>query len=268
MDVWCLGSGSRGNAIGVRHRDTTILVDAGFGPRSLKARADAVGFPLADVAAVVLTHEHRDHAGGAAKFAVQQGVPVYGTRGTLRALETELATAETIPLNTGSRFSIGCVTLDTCAIPHDAREPIALAVNDPVGSRVAVAYDVGHITDRLVRFLSNASAVVLEANHDVHMLRNGPYPASVRARIAGPRGHLSNATAGALLTRIHHPGLEWAMLAHVSRHCNRRDVALKVVRAVATSIGFRGALLAAKQSQPTTVLPVGRPTQLDLSLGA
>ena len=268
MEVWCLGSGSRGNAFGVRHHDTTILIDAGFGLKGLQARASSVDFPLESLDAIVLTHEHRDHASGAAKLAKTRNIPVYATRGTLRGLDTELANSETVPVDSNSRFGIGTLTLDTCQIPHDAREPVAVAVNDPVGSRVAIAYDTGRVTERLVRFLSESSALVIEANHDNHMLQAGPYPPSVRARIAGPRGHLSNETASDLFTRVHHARLEWAMLAHVSQNCNRRDLALAVVGAAARNVGFRGKLLATQQSAPTPSLPVGKPTQLSLALGA
>ena len=90
MEVWCLGSGSRGNAFGVRHRDTTILIDAGFGPKALNARAEAVDFPLGSLDALVLTHEHGDHASGAAKLAETHDIPVYATRGTLRALQVSI----------------------------------------------------------------------------------------------------------------------------------------------------------------------------------
>ncbi len=268
MEVWCLGSGSRGNAFGVRHRDTTILIDAGFGPKALNARAEAVDFPLGSLDALVLTHEHGDHASGAAKLAETHDIPVYATRGTLRALEAELADLETVSVDTNSRFAVGSITIDTCQIPHDAREPIAVALHDPVGSRVAIVYDTGRVTERLVRFLSDASALVIEANHDNHMLYSGPYPASVRARIAGPRGHLSNEAAGDLFARVCHRRLEWAMLAHVSQNCNRRDLALEAVGKAARNVGFRGKLVVAHQGKPTSPLPVGKPTQFILALGA
>ncbi len=267
MEVWCLGSGSRGNAFGVRHRDTTILIDAGFGPKSLKTRAEAVDFPLASLDALVLTHEHRDHASGAAKLAARHDIPVYATRGTLRALQVELADLETVPVDTNSRFGVGSIMIDTCQIPHDAREPIAVALHDSVGSRVAIVYDTGRVTERLVRFLSDASALVIEANHDNQMLYSGPYPASVRARIAGPRGHLSNEAACDLFTRVCHRRLEWTMLAHVSQNCNRRALALDTVGKAARNVGFRGKLVVAHQGEPTPPMPVGKPTQLNFALG-
>ena len=268
MEVWCLGSGSRGNAFGIRHRDTTILIDAGFGPKALQSRAEAVDFPLASLDALVLTHEHRDHTSGAAKLAERHDIPVYATRGTLRALDAELAGLETVRVDTNGRFAVGSITIDTCQIPHDAREPVAVALNDPVGSRVAIAYDTGRVTERLVRFLSDASALVIEANHDNQMLYSGPYPATVRARIAGPRGHLSNEAAHDLFTRVWHRRLEWTMLAHVSQHCNRRDLALETVGKAAQKVGFCGKLLASHQGEPTAPLPVGKPTQLSFALGA
>jgi phosphoribosyl 1,2-cyclic phosphodiesterase len=268
VQVWSLGSGSRGNAIGVRLGDTTILIDAGFGPRAIAKRADAVGFPIEALDAVVVTHEHRDHAGGVAKLAAKHAIPVYATRGTLRALDAELGKIETIAVTPNCRFSVGTMTIDTCPVPHDAREPIAVAVNDSVGSRVAIAYDLGHVTERVVRFLSGSSAIVIEANHDNHLLYAGPYPPSVRARIAGTRGHLSNEEAGALLQRVHHKGLQWAMLAHVSQNCNTSAIALETVGRAAHKVGFRGELLVTCQSHPMAALSVGKPTQLTFALGA
>ncbi len=268
MRVWCLGSGSSGNAFGFAAGGTVVLVDVGFGMRSLRRRADTVGFPLDAVEGVVLTHEHGDHASGAPAVVESLGCPVYATRGTLNALRSELADCDTRPLESRGAATIGTLQIATCPTPHDANEPVALVVSDPGGAGVGVAYDVGRPTGDLLRFLQGASGLILEANHDDEMLRTGPYPRSVQARIAGPRGHLSNQATRRMFEQLHHTTLAWVLLAHISRRCNRRDLALGALAPAAARMRFKGKLLATRQHRPMGPLSVGRPEQLTLPLTA
>ena len=258
MRVWILGSGSRGNAIGISTGTTSILIDAGFSLRSLRRRAKASGFPLQELAAIVVTHEHNDHAGGVAALAATVRCPVYASRGTLEALRCDLAGATTIALEMERPVRVGSFEIHACRTLHDASEPVALTVQQ-VGreERIGIAYDIGTPTDALRRFLRGMTALIIEANHDADLLRTGPYPASVRSRIAGRYGHLSNQSSGELAAQLAHPKLDTVALVHLSEQCNRPELALTAVREVMGCSGFRGRMLVAPQDRPATPFDVG-----------
>ncbi len=258
MKITILGSGSRGNAIVLQSVSTTIVVDAGFGLKEMERRATDAGLSLASLDAVVLTHEHGDHASGAAALAATAGCPVVATPGTLDALGMPVDDVATAALSHGSPVRAGGFDVSVCRISHDAADPVALAVADPqTGVRVGVAYDVGRITVSLTRFLRSLHGLVVEANHDDHLLRTGPYPPRVRARIAGPTGHLSNRSASDLLAAVCHGELQTIVLAHLSDRCNRPDLARETVRQVLESNGFRGRLVVASQDAPVGPIEVG-----------
>jgi len=251
MRVAVLGSGSRGNAVAIACGATSILIDAGFGARTLARRAASCGIDLSGLAGIILTHEHGDHARGAARLARKVGCPIYGSAGTLAALRDKLDGAGTLELQALQTTAVGELGVTACHTSHDAAEPLALSVADTrTGQHVGIAYDLGRPTAQVRYLLRGAAALVLEANHDDVLLRTGPYPASVRDRIAGPGGHLSNRDAAELLQELYHPGLRVVVLAHLSDRCNREDLALKAVREVLVRRGFQGNLHAARQNEP------------------
>ncbi|MDH3569958.1 MAG: MBL fold metallo-hydrolase [Gemmatimonadota bacterium] len=258
MRITVLGSGSRGNAIALQSTSTTILVDAGFPLKELERRAAGAGLSLTGLDAVVLTHEHGDHATGAAALARAAGCPVVATSGTLRALGLNDADIATCELPHGSAIRRGTLDIAACRTSHDAADPVAVAVSDPgTGVRIAIAYDVGRVTVGLTRFLRSVHGLILEANHDDDMLRTGPYPARVRARIAGPTGHLSNRSESDLAAAVCHGDLQTVVLAHLSDRCNRPELAMETVRQALRSKGFRGRLLVAMQDEPVGPIEVG-----------
>jgi phosphoribosyl 1,2-cyclic phosphodiesterase len=251
MRVAVLGSGSRGNAIAVSSRGRTVLVDAGFAARTLQQRAEAAGVDLERLEAVVLTHEHGDHTRGAAAIARRGGCAVYGSAGTLAALQDGMEGVETAPLPTHEAVAIGPFVVRACRTSHDARESVALLLGESrSGERVGIAYDLGRPTAQVRYLLREATCLVLEANHDDLLLRTGPYPAAVRERIAGPGGHLSNREAAELLTELWHPGLHTVVLAHLSHRCNTPELAKAAVEAALKRRGFRGSVLVAAQDSP------------------
>jgi phosphoribosyl 1,2-cyclic phosphodiesterase len=240
MRTWLLGSGSRGNATVIESRDTRVLIDAGFPRRVLERRLAAAGIAPESIAALVLTHEHVDHARGVTSSVRRWGWPVYGTSGTL-AQCPELAAAQTIPV--GATLAFGALDLSTFAVPHDAASPIALVATDRAsGARVGLAYDFGHVTDAVRAGLERVDVLIVESNHDELMLRACPYPPSVTWRIAGPRGHLSNRAAAELVRSVSWRGLRQVVLAHLSETCNEPEFALSAVRAA-----WRGRLAVATQ---------------------
>lgn len=260
LRVTVLGSGSRGNAILVDGTEGSVLVDAGFGPRALMRR-----FALAErrpehVRALLLTHEHTDHASGAAAACTRWSWPVHAMPESLDALANspEGAPSITVPLGLGKRaeavvgFGVECV-----AVPHDARACVALILTDnSSGARLGIALDVGHVPESLPAALSHCDLLVVESNHDERMLANGPYPWPLKQRIGGDHGHLSNGAAAALIAGVAHKGLRGVILAHLSETNNTPETALTRSRDALRRAGWkRDAIWAASQSVPGS--PVG-----------
>jgi phosphoribosyl 1,2-cyclic phosphodiesterase len=245
--MWVLGSGSRGNAVLFESGQARLLVDAGFGVRALEARLRAAGVSPESVGACVITHEHADHVRGAAPAAARWGWALHATGGTIAATPSLLA-AGARAFAAGERLAVAGFEVETAATPHDARESVALAVTaQATGARAAVCYDLGAATDPVRALLGGAEAVVLEANHDEGMLRAGPYPPSVAARIGGRHGHLSNTAAGRLARDVAGGGLRHVVLAHLSESCNAPELATGAVRGALAPTRFRGAVTAAPQ---------------------
>ncbi|MBC7788454.1 MAG: MBL fold metallo-hydrolase [Anaerolineae bacterium] len=230
MKVWVLGSGSSGNAILLESGNSRVLIDAGFPHTVLASRLATIGVAVQSIDAVILTHEHLDHARGACTSAKKWGWSLLATRGTVR----ECAELSAIPVHTfdsNSSFAVGDFSIEAVHISHDAADPVAIvATASGSGVRSAIAYDVGCVTHALRRALARVDILVLEANHDEEMLQYGPYPPSVRQRISGSRGHLSNREAGELARDCAHRGLSHLALAHISKECNLPGVALATVR--------------------------------------
>lgn len=261
MKLAVLGSGSRGNAIALATDDGTILIDAGFGPRTLVRRARDAGMALTRLHAIVVTHEHGDHARGAIPLAGAHGVPVVATAGTLECLDPGAHGVSAWTLVPHEPLTVGPFEIMGSPTSHDAAEPVAVTVSGPRGLKVGVACDLGRPTAAVRYLLRDCTALVVEANHDEVLLRTGPYPAVVRQRIAGSTGHLSNRAAAELIAELHHPGLRAVVLAHLSERCNRPEMAREAVAAALATRGFDGELLVADQRRPVAVgeLVGGRP---------
>lgn len=228
MRTWLLGSGSRGNATVIESGDTRVLIDAGFPRRVLARRLQAAGIAPESISLLVLTHEHHDHACGAASSTRRWGWPVYGTSGTFAQCP---AFAETREIRATDTISFGALDLKAFPVPHDATAPIALVATErSTGARIGLAYDFGHVTDGVRAALERVDVLIVESNHDEMMLRACPYPPSVRWRIAGPRGHLSNRAAAELVRSIAWRGLRQVVLAHLSETANEPELAVAAMR--------------------------------------
>lgn len=219
-----LGSGSTGNATLVESGETRVLIDAGLGPRELAERLDCVGVDPASLQAIYLSHEHGDHSKGAASFSRKWGVRLRGTRGTYAALglgAEEIAGYDVLVAGSASRA--GAISVTPVAVPHDAAEPIAFVVACN-GHRFGHATDLGHIGRGLVEAFKECDAVLIESNYDSAMLRNGPYPWSLKDRITGGRGHLSNGDVARFLSLGLGVACREVVLAHVSQNNNHPEV--------------------------------------------
>ncbi len=262
MRLWTLGSGSRGNAVLLESAGSRLLIDAGFGVRVLQTRLAALGVAPESIAACVVTHEHTDHVKGAAQASARWGWALHATAGTIAA-HPALATAGTTAFRAGDTLALPGFTVETVRTPHDARESIAVvATGIACGTRAGICTDLGHASDPVRTAMRDVDMLVLESNHDSDMLRAGPYPPSVCARIAGRYGHLSNAASAALARQLATPALRHLVLAHLSEPCNAPATAATSMREALASTRFRGAITPAAQDAVIGpfVASAGRPT--------
>jgi len=220
-----LGSGSKGNALLIQSGSTRVLLDCGFGLSEVTARLWRLGVAPEDLDAILVTHEHEDHGGGVPRLASRHDLPVYLTHGTLAALGVERsAVPSAILIDTMTPFAIGAIEVRPYAVPHDAREPVQFVLSDGA-VRLGVLTDTGRLTPHIARSLSGVDALMLECNHDLDLLWNGPYPASLKNRVAGRMGHLANDAAAELLRAIDCGRLQHLIAAHLSETNNAPHLA-------------------------------------------
>jgi len=258
LKVATLGSGSRGNSVFVECGETRFLVGAGFSGSEISRRLDLLGVPPESIQAIVVTHEHRDHTSGVGIAARRWNWPLYMTPATERACASLLRGSETIRHYHGETpFDLGDVRVHPSATCHDAADPVALTILDPSsGLKVGVATDLGRATTPVRSALAGCHFVVLESNHDEIMLRESPYPWSVKQRIGGSRGHLSNRLAADLAVDLLHPALGGFLLAHLSDECNEPDAAVDMARKRLARRGYRGVVDVARQDRPSALYDV------------
>lgn len=235
-----------------------ILVDAGFSCREIESRLAKVDIEEPRFDGLVITHEHGDHCKGAARFSRRHSVPIFATEGTLAETGLGQTELDTHVLNSGRAIEIGHFVVEPFAIPHDAREPIGLVVEDPVGRRVGLVADLGSRSQLAWARLTDLDALILEANHDLEMLRSGPYPWPLKQRVAGRHGHLSNREAAAGVAELDTSGLAWVVLYHLSRTNNLPPLALNEVGEELAKQGSPAEICVAGQFEPTPWLEVAR----------
>lgn len=228
LQICVLASGSSGNCTLVRSDDTAILVDAGLSGRETARRLASVGVSLDQVQAVCLSHEHNDHTAGVSVLHRRHGIALFANSGTIEALQRDSGAAALnwSVFQTGSPFVVGSLRIEPFSVPHDASDPVGFIVSHGA-MRIGVVTDMGSVTHLIRERLRPCRAIVLEANHDVEMLQGSDRPWSLKQRILGRQGHLSNEHAADLIAEIAGPGLEQIFLAHLSAECNRADLALK-----------------------------------------
>jgi phosphoribosyl 1,2-cyclic phosphodiesterase len=217
-----LGSGSQGNALVARAGRTLLMLDCGFTVQEAESRLARAGLAPAELAGIVVTHEHGDHADGVFPLARRHAIPVWMTYGTLAALRDAGASVEDCAIrliDSQRAFSVGDLQVQPFTVPHDAREPVQYVLSDGA-SRLGVLTDTGCATAHIEATLSGCDALVLECNYDPDMLEGGPYPPSLKARIAGRLGHLDNATSGAILAALDRGRLKHVIAAHLSQTNN------------------------------------------------
>lgn len=227
-----LGSGSEGNALVVQAGQTCVLMDCGFTLAGTTARLARLGLSADHINGIVVTHEHADHIAGVALLARKYSIPVWLTHGTMQACKSVLhGLPRLTEIDPHHAFTIGGLQVQPYAVPHDAMEPVQYVFGDGV-RRLGVLTDAGCSTPHIKTMLDGCDALVLECNHDPAMLANGDYPYSLKQRVGGRFGHLSNEEAATLLAQLDNRRLQHVVAAHLSRKNNTRELAVGALSAV------------------------------------
>lgn len=268
MQFSILASGSSGNALYIEHRETRILLDAGISGKQIRMRLNAAcNRDLTDLTAVLVTHEHDDHIKGLAQVYKHASSMVYMTEGTHHGLgdklKPEAFDQPWTVIHEDEPLQIGDVRVTPFAISHDAEQPVAYRF-DTDESSLAVVTDLGYVTDHQKALLQNCDAYVFESNHDVDMLRVGPYPWHIKRRILGDKGHLSNTDAGYALVDILPESAVDVYLAHLSADNNQPDLAdltiQRVLEDAAPYIAGQVRLKRTSRQNPTEFVQITRAT--------
>jgi phosphoribosyl 1,2-cyclic phosphodiesterase len=233
-----LGSGSAGNCAYVETDDTRLLIDAGLSGRQIRQRLASIARAPEGLQGILVTHEHLDHVQGLTTLCALLRIPLYCNRLTQEAVQDALELGLDCRLfETGASFEIGDVIVDTFSVPHDAADPVGFLLRTPSGN-LGFLTDLGHTTQLVVQRVRAAHVLVLEANHDLKLLQDDTKrPWSVKQRILSRHGHLSNDGAAAAAEQIVTADLRQLYLGHLSRDCNRPELARRVVAEKLASIG-------------------------------
>lgn len=238
MRLCSIASGSSGNCVYVGSDTTHILVDVGISCRRTQAGLNELGLTLRDIDGICITHEHADHISGLGVIARKYGIPIYATKKTAEAVmrtaslgEIDASLFQTVVPDT--KCTIKDISLYPVRTSHDAADPVAYRI-DYDKRRVGILTDLGCYNDYTVECMRGLDLLYLEANHDVHMLQAGPYPYYLKQRILGEKGHLSNESAGRLLSRLLHDNMQAIVLGHLSKENNLPELAYESVRVEVT----------------------------------
>lgn len=239
MRVASVGSGSKGNALLVEYENTTLLIDCGFSFSKLKLGVERLNKRIEDIDAVFVTHEHGDHIRGLQSFAKKSAVPIYMSYGTAEASNnTDLPYLKI--LSDSETVELGSLSVLPVTVPHDSREPFQFvirqraknksdakengsSIKNPVPASLGVLTDLGSIPAYVQNIYAQCDALVIEANHDEQLLQNGSYPYSLKKRVGGDWGHLSNRQTAEFLANVDQDKLQWMVVAHISEQNNCPD---------------------------------------------
>ena len=265
MRLCSIASGSSGNCIYVGSSKTHLLVDTGISKKRIDEGLVELEVKPEELSGILITHEHSDHIQGLGVFSRKYEIPIYATKGTIKGI-TEYKSLGKMPeglyheVAIDEKFSVGDLEIRPFSISHDAKEPSGFRIKND-RKAVAIATDLGMYDDYIIENLRNLNAIILEANHDVHMVEVGPYPYPLKQRVLGNRGHLSNELTGRLLCNILHDDLKYVMLGHLSKENNYEELAKETVKLEVTmgNTPFRGEdipLLVAKRECMSRVLDI------------
>jgi phosphoribosyl 1,2-cyclic phosphodiesterase len=230
MQFASIGSGSAGNGLVVKEKNTRLLLDCGFGLKDSIERLARINISPEQLTGILITHEHEDHAGGVFKLAKKYQLSVWMTHGTHRMLERALPneSVNVHIIDSHTEFWIDDIHITPFPVTHDAREPIQYVFSNG-DKRLGVLTDTGCSTPHIESMLSGCHALVLECNHDLNMLMNGAYPHSLKQRVSSRLGHLDNLSAAKILSKIDTSNLQHIVAAHLSEKNNAPSLAVKAL---------------------------------------
>ncbi|RJP93428.1 MAG: MBL fold metallo-hydrolase [Desulfobacteraceae bacterium] len=228
MRICMLASGSKGNSIFISNGETAILIDAGLSGVEIERRLKSKHIPITSIDAIIVSHEHADHIQGVGVLSRRHQLPVYLSSQTGIAAPQLGAIPKISHFSCGTAFTINTLTIHPFSISHDASDPAGFTIKSN-NRKIGIATDLGIATTMVKEHLKGCHGLVLEANHDMRMLEQGPYPWPLKQRIKGRTGHLSNESSRELLMEILHDGLSHVILGHLSETNNTPEIALRVV---------------------------------------
>lgn len=234
MKLMSIASGSSGNCIYAGTDNSHLLIDAGISGKKIEEGLHSIDLKAEDMQGILITHEHLDHIKGLGVLARRYGIPIYGTAGTIEYMLTHdcIGKVDDGLFHTicpDEDFTIGDMTITAMSTSHDAADPVAYMIKKQQKS-MAVITDLGTYDDSLVDKLQGLDVLLLEANHDIHMLQAGGYPYYLKRRILGDKGHLSNELSGQLLGKLLHDDFKHVLLGHLSQENNFPELAYETVK--------------------------------------
>ncbi|HEX9665915.1 MAG TPA: MBL fold metallo-hydrolase [Thermodesulfobacteriota bacterium] len=230
MKVCTLASGSSGNSLFIQTNSSKILIDAGISLRQIKARLKKLDVELSDLDAVIVSHEHLDHAMSIPKIEN----PTYVASATIHLWKDKVKNL--YEFNTGSSFSINDVLITSFSVPHDALDPVGFTIETD-HKKLGIVTDIGTATSLVKERLKGSNILIIEFNHDENILRESHYPWEIKQRIMSRLGHLSNVQAANLFAGLLHSELSYLLLAHLSETNNRYDIALRAASSIIEKSG-------------------------------
>lgn len=234
LELCSIASGSSGNCICVGSDECHILIDAGISGKRIEQGLNAIDLSSKELQGIFITHEHIDHIAGLGVMARRYALPMYATAKTIEAIQNTSSVGKIDPqlfhvIVPEENFMIGDLTVTPLHISHDAADPVAYRIKNKKHS-CAVVTDLGTYDENTVEKLQGLDLLLLEANHDIHMLETGVYPYPLKRRIMGDKGHLSNESSGQLLSELLHDKFTAVMLGHLSKENNYEQLAYEAVR--------------------------------------
>ncbi len=255
-----LASGSKGNCFLVKTENTKILVDAGFSAKKTIELIEKLYLSHTKINALVISHEHNDHIGGAGVLVRKLKIPLYISYRTYLSAKRNLGKIEygLHHFENGNSFEIGDIIIHPFASSHDVAESSNFIIlqNGNPNAKLGIVTDLGYPTKLTVQRLQNVTSIILESNHDEKMLLEGPYPWELKQRVKSREGHLSNAQAVGLISQIIHPDLKNIVLAHLSEKNNTPELAYKTMKSFLDTINFDLNLMVSSQYEPTKLFDI------------
>jgi phosphoribosyl 1,2-cyclic phosphodiesterase len=261
VELCVLASGSSANCVYLATPTTRILIDAGLSGKATAERLDSIGVDINQIDAICITHEHDDHKAGLGVLQRRHQMALYANSNTARSImaSPKQGKLEWTIFHTGAPFPLGDLAVHPFSVMHDGADPVGFVFTH-AGSSIGVVTDMGMVTELVRQRLAPCHTVVLESNHDEQLLKDSGRPWSLKQRIAGTRGHLSNKHAAELACAIAPTGLKRIFLAHISNDCNERDLAMRTMKHALEHDGHSHVdVHLTYQSQPTELVVIPTP---------